>query len=175
MSGRNVKKYWDDLLQFKKLKEGGKEEFKKNLELFSKFLRSYDNQYKYNETFLSLFADDFLEFLRYFQLKYPLVKIVKEAITGDERTILLIDRYWKLQCGEDKKDVRYSVYENPDFRWVCSRKMTIECSLLVNAKHFLFHNIIDISDDLEENKIAAEKLKEELEEFIKKHTIKEED
>lgn len=99
------------------------------------------------------------------------------TVVGDTPGIkMVVDRYWQCKCEDEVKhsvneipNLKYSVYENPDFKLVCNNKMRIECSFLVESKRFLFHKEIDINENLKQNEEDIKKLEEEIRAFIKKH------
>lgn len=141
--------YWERLFDLaEKIEE---ESFKETIELFSKFLVNFDLQYQYNETFLPLFSDEFLLFIKYFRYKFPIVKMIIKGIEEISNIKIMFDKYWKYEYKE-----KYSICENTDFKQFCSKTMRIECSLLVETKRFLFRKEINISKEEEIDNIQEE-------------------
>lgn len=183
MDEYNTKKhtweYWENISNAMELADAKEAEaFKKNMELFSEFLSNYDKQYQYNKTFLPLFCDSFLEFRKYFSLKFWIVKKILEKVSHTQGITLVIDRYWRCQTGIKTIDNNWvageykekcTIYDMPNYDWVCTDKMKIECSLLVGTKRYLFHGIVD--NILEEECINREIT--ELLAFINVHTKEE--
>lgn len=176
---------WEDLYKLSSLvgtDEG--DQFKNQLKSFSKFLASYDVQFLYNETYLPLFADNFLEFIKYFCLKYPYVKQFFLVAADLQDVKLIIDRYWYLKKEEGKYEVlgtgvdyrkACAVYDNPRYDWVCRNEMKIECSILLGGKYFLFHSLIPECDNSEKVQKNINNALSELEQFIQYCTNEERD
>lgn len=163
MNDEKVKEYWNDLLHLgNQIQEEDEKSLKKNVELFSEYLSSYDRQYCYNATFLPLFVDDFVKFLKCFCRKFPVVLVLLSAVEGIAGAKMIIDRYWKCENG-----FVYSICEVPDYDQVCSEILKVECDLLVQEKRFLFYKEIRISENVQQNIEDAINLEKALKVFIK--------
>lgn len=85
MGELDEKKYWEDLFQLGRyLQENGEgiEKFKLGIQTYSRFLGDVDGSYLYNDTFLPLFTERFLCFVKSFYKKYPLLLNLCQYVKG---------------------------------------------------------------------------------------------
>lgn len=164
------KNYWEDLFQFGKyLHESSEREGKLELgiRLYSRFLGDSDRNYLYNDTFLPLFIEKFLCFAKFFYRKYPLITELMSVCEGRKEIELTIDQYWKIE-GRIQGNKCF-VLEKSSYDSVCQEKIEVKAVLLIEAKRYIFHSNIKLTDDIDNNKKELCKLKEELEKFIEIH------
>lgn len=98
--------------------------FKEKLGLFSHFMCSTNKDYKYNETYLTSFADHFLNFQKYIRIKevifIEMVKVVclHFAKNLGEDVEITIDQYWKYHGNTIDHLL-------PDEKMICRENVTI--------------------------------------------------
>lgn len=145
-------------------REASEERIQEEIQAFSYYIRSRDQNYYYNETFLPLFTDDFLGFIKSFYRKYPSVKCLFSAVKREKGLEIVIDRYWK--CEITDLIYKCSVYENPNWEWVNKDELRIECIYRTGARRYLLHRELPLESNFE--KIYS--MSEEIGAFIEKHT-----
>ncbi len=164
------KSYWEDLFElgeYLEANENGREVWKQSIPLFSRYIGNLDRQYLYNDTFLPLFTEQFLEFLHRFCQKYPWVIQLMNLCDGRKELELRIDRYWKIE-GKDR-GYRCCIYENSDYDFVLKEDMMIEAVLLIETKRFVLQECLYLSRDNEKDERNLEELKKKIGEWIKIH------
>ena len=169
MSGRIDKDIWKAYENFKLDAECGREKFQDGLRCFSSYLCHADPDYVYNTTYLPQFAEDFLRFIEAFQRKYGLVEHLFDIAKKYSDVILKIDRYWMLET-KTEGGWEESTLNGQDF--VCEKELMIECSVLHDLKRYVYQKKIMIAN--EENKSENENLENDFENFLKKHSSKNE-
>lgn len=133
---------------YNKVKDDDFEKIKGIIQCFSSYMSHSDSSHHYNGTYLPKFTDEFWKFLRYFNKKYFLVRLLFAVTEGKQNITLKIDRYWQIETETDWRGKRITCLG--DTKSVCNDKMLIECSVLYNTKRHVYHERIDIKDMVKE-------------------------
>ena len=113
------------------------EKFKKQIQLFSQYLSYSNKDYLYNETYLSNFCMDFINYIKYIKKKSPIfAKIVNKIVDYSEimDIQLSMDQYWIYHSQKGSLKVN----KNIDLNEVCKDKVLIRVMILYNNDRHLF-------------------------------------
>ena len=130
---------------YQDLKEDS-ETVKKVVNCFSAYMSQADTAYHYNKTYLTGYSEEFWKFLCCFAKKYPIVKTLFLQVEQKKNATLKIDRYWQIETETEWSGRRITCLG--DTERVCSDKMLIECSFLCNTKRYVYHEILDMGNQL---------------------------
>ena len=140
------------------------EEFRNQIDLFSKFIGYTNSDYKYNGTYLKQFVDDFLQFaqkLRKREKKY--LAIFNELKSTGKNFELTIDRMfyarYPLQVDEEEY---YYIAVNEDF--LQQKEIEIRIKYKSVRNEYIFCKAYLEWGDKEEN--AIKNIREEFEKFV---------
>lgn len=145
----------------KNLKAANFSDFKEKLGLFSHFLCSTNKDYKYNETYLTGFADRFLKFQEYIKIKESIFSEIGieacrySAENLGEDVEITIDQYWKY----DGNAIDYLL---PDEKIICRENVTIRAEMNTEKGKKVFVKDYEI---VKERKLIQEQLEKIKSEF----------
>ncbi len=113
------------------------EVFQTQIRLFSQYLAYSNENYKYNETYLASFCQEFIRFKKYVQLKNEVfVELCKKILcfASDLELVLIIDQFWVFSTSNGEITTRKSINE----RKVCSNNIQIKGNIQFAEKAYLF-------------------------------------
>lgn len=113
------------------------EVFKTQIRLFSQYLTYSNENYKYNETYLENFCQEFIKFKKYVQLKNEVfVEMCKKilCLASDLKLVLIIDQFWVFSTTNGEITTRKNINEHK----VSSNKIQIKVNLQFAEKDYLF-------------------------------------
>lgn len=111
--------------------------FKTQIRLFSQYLTYSNENYKYNETYLERFCQEFIRFKKYVELKNEVfVELCKNIVhfACDLDVILIIDQFWVFSTAKEEITTR----KNINIDKVCSNQIQIKANLQFAEKDYLF-------------------------------------
>ena len=140
------------------------EEFRNQIDLFSKFIGYTNSDYKYNGTYLKQFVDDFLQFIRKLKMRKDKYRAIWNALKSTGKNFeLTIDRMfyarYPLQVDEEEY---YYIAVNEDF--LQQKEIEIRIKYKSVRNEYIFCKAYLEWGDKEEN--AIKNIREEFEKFV---------
>lgn len=140
------------------------EEFRNQIDLFSKFIGYTNPDYKYNGTYLKQFVDDFLQFIRKLKRrKDKYLAIFNELKSTGKNFELTIDRMFHARYplqGDERET--YYIAVNEDF--LQQKEIEIRIKYKSVRNEYIFCKRYSEWGDKEEN--AIKNIREEFEKFV---------
>nr|WP_308742918.1 hypothetical protein [uncultured Anaerocolumna sp.] len=144
------------------------ENFISEINLFSRYLSHSNINYQYNETYLKLFCQDFLEFKQYVAVKNPVFKKIVDMFRGIRCDVRMdIDKFWTYeyfnQRGKkpyDKYSISYGVKET-----LCTDKIFIKCVLMKDKTKLIFENDYPLLNNMRVNEKTLKSILIQIKDF----------
>lgn len=117
--------------------------FKTQIRLFSQYLTYSNENYKYNETYLEDFCQEFIRFKKYVELKNDVfVELCKKILCSGSNldVVLIIDEFWMLSTIDGKITARKDINQHK----VCNNQIQIKANLQFSEKDYLFFREYDV-------------------------------
>lgn len=111
--------------------------FKTQIRLFSQYLTYSNEDYKYNETYLEGFCQEFIRFKKYVELKNEVFGELCKRILSFEselELVLVIDQFWMFSTTNGEITTRKVINEHK----VCNNWIQIKANLQFAEKDHLF-------------------------------------
>lgn len=138
------------------------EVFTNQIRLFSQYLTYSNEDYKYHETYLEKFCQEFARFRKYVQLKNQVfVELCKKIVSGASNLelVLIIDQFWIYATGIGEISNSKNIRE----RLVCNNKIQIKANLQFAEKEFLFLQEYEVIQD---EKLLSDRVDQICNDFI---------
>lgn len=143
--------------------------FCKEISLFSRYISKMNPNYKYNETYLSTFCDDFCKFRKYVASKRDAyIEISDIVINANCNLTIELDHFWKIinYYSTDKTSYyKYSVM-NCDMETLCSDYVYIKGTIINSNRKLIFDKQFTILKNMKINRTILKKIIKQLHEFI---------
>lgn len=140
------------------------DKFHNLIRLFSHYLSVSNKNYKYNETYLENFCDEFIDFKEYIALKNAaftsLVKVIPKCSTN---IILQVDEFW--EYNNFKSEILVSEKINKEF--ICDDFVNIKILVIKDDKQYPFYKKVRILKSKLVLKLELQQLTNNLREVLK--------